>query len=99
MVAKRYCNAGRGPNGAWHRDGGFGHGGNWHGNAQLDCAEQRQLDPRSTFRDLLTEYMHGRIRCPYDEPGRMAAGFTSEEIDDLKAMEAETLARLDKTHA
>lgn len=63
------------------------------------CAEQRQLDPRSTFRDLLTEYMHGRIRGPYDEPGRMAAGFTTEEIDDLKAMEAETLARLDKTHA
>jgi hypothetical protein len=29
----------------------------------------------------------------------MAAGFTREEIDDLKAMEAQTLARLDKTHA
>lgn len=63
------------------------------------CAEQRQLDPRSTFRDLLAEYMHDRIRGPYDEPGRMAAGFTREEIDDLKAMEAQTLARLDKTHA
>ncbi len=62
------------------------------------CAEQRQLDPRITFRELLTEYMHGRIRGPYDEPGRLAAGFTTEEIDDLKAMEAETLARLNKAH-
>ena len=61
------------------------------------CAEQRQLDPRLTFRELLIEYMHGRIRGPYDEPGRMAAGFTAEEIDDLKAMEADTLARLDKS--
>lgn len=59
------------------------------------CAEQRHLDPRSTFRDLLTEYMQGRIRGPYDEPGRMAAGFTREELDDLKIMEKETLARLD----
>lgn len=62
------------------------------------CAEQRQLDPRSTFRELLTEYMQGRIRGPYDEPGRLAAGFTPEEIDDLKVMEAETLARLDGAH-
>lgn len=62
------------------------------------CAEQRQLDPRRTFRDLLTEYMQGRIRGPYDEPGRLAAGFTRDEIEDLKAMEAQTLARLDKTH-
>lgn len=58
------------------------------------CAEQRHLDPRSTFRDLLTEYMQGRIRGPYDEPGRLAAGFTHEELDDLKIMEKETLARL-----
>ncbi|ACX96240.1 protein of unknown function DUF455 [Halothiobacillus neapolitanus c2] len=62
------------------------------------CAEHRQLDPRRTFRDLLTEYMQGRIRGPYDEPGRLAAGFTRDEIEDLKAMEAQTLARLDKTH-
>lgn len=57
------------------------------------CAE-RDLDPRVTFRDLLSEYMAGRIRGPYDELGRMHAGFTAEEMEDLKAMEAETLGRL-----
>lgn len=57
------------------------------------CAE-RDLDPRATFRDLLSEYMAGRIRGPYDELGRMHAGFTAEEMEDLKAMEAETLGRL-----
>lgn len=58
------------------------------------CAEDRGLDPRNTFRDLLSKYMKGRIRGPYDEPGRLAAGFSQEEINDLKAMEAQTLARL-----
>ncbi|MGC9456061.1 MAG: ferritin-like domain-containing protein [Halothiobacillaceae bacterium] len=58
------------------------------------CA-QRNLPPRETFRDLLREYMSGRIRGPYDELGRMEAGFTAEEMEDLKAMERETLARLD----
>jgi uncharacterized ferritin-like protein (DUF455 family) len=59
------------------------------------CCQARDLDPRITFRNLLNEYMNGRIRGPYDEPGRLAAGFTQEEIEDLKLMEAETLARLD----
>ncbi len=58
------------------------------------CAE-RGLDAREHFRQLLNEYMHGRIRGPYDEPGRRQAGFSPEEIADLKAMEADTLARLD----
>lgn len=54
----------------------------------------RGLDPRVTFRDLLSAYMSGRIRGPYDELGRMHAGFTAEEMDDLRAMEAETLGLL-----
>lgn len=58
------------------------------------CAE-RGLDARERFRQLLNEYMHGRIRGPYDEPGRRQAGFSPEEIADLKALEADTLARLD----
>lgn len=57
------------------------------------CA-QRGLDPRVTFRELLTEYMSGRIRGPYDELGRMHAGFTAEEMEDLRALEMETLGRL-----
>jgi len=39
--------------------------------------------------------MSGRIRGPYDELGRMEAGFTAEEIEDLKTLEEETLSRLD----
>lgn len=57
------------------------------------CAE-RGLDARVTFRELLSEYMSGRIRGPYDELGRMHAGFTAEEMEDLRAMEMETLGRL-----
>ena len=55
----------------------------------------RGLNARERFRQLLNEYMHGRIRGPYDETGRRQAGFSPEEIADLKALEAETLARLD----
>lgn len=57
------------------------------------CA-QRGLDARQTFRDLLQQYMSGRIRGPYDELGRMHAGFTAEEMADLRAMEQETLGLL-----
>jgi len=57
------------------------------------CAE-RGLDARATFRELLNQYMSGRIRGPYDELGRMHAGFTPEEMDDLRAMEQETLGLL-----
>ncbi|MEW5837431.1 MAG: ferritin-like domain-containing protein [Pseudomonadota bacterium] len=57
------------------------------------CAE-RGLDARSTFRQLLQEYMSGRIRGPYDEMGRMNAGFSAEEMEDLRAMEQETLRQL-----
>ncbi|HES75845.1 MAG TPA: ferritin-like domain-containing protein [bacterium] len=57
------------------------------------CAE-RGLDARGTFRELLNQYMSGRIRGPYDELGRMHAGFTEEEMDDLRAMEKETLGLL-----
>ncbi|MFI9652975.1 ferritin-like domain-containing protein [Guyparkeria halopsychrophila] len=59
------------------------------------ACEQRGVDPRQTFRELLQHYMAGRIRGPYDEFGRKAAGFTDGEMQDLKDMEAETLAQLE----
>ncbi|WP_372590994.1 ferritin-like domain-containing protein [Guyparkeria sp.] len=59
------------------------------------ACEQRGVDPRQTFRELLQQYMAGRIRGPYDEFGRKAAGFTDGEMQDLKDMEAETLAMLE----
>ncbi|MFP4251873.1 MAG: ferritin-like domain-containing protein [Guyparkeria sp.] len=59
------------------------------------ACEKRGVDPRTTFRELLQQYMSGRIRGPYDEFGRKAAGFTDGEMQDLKDMEAETLAMLE----
>lgn len=59
------------------------------------ACEQRGVDPRATFRELLQHYMAGRIRGPYDEVGRRAAGFSDGEMQDLKDMEAETLAMLE----
>lgn len=56
--------------------------------------QRRGVDARETFRALLEQYMKGRIRGPYDEVGRRAAGFSDAEMADLKEMEAETLARL-----
>lgn len=63
---------------------------------QYHCHE-RKLNARQTFRDLLNEYMAGRIRGPYDEAGRKQAGFSPEELEDLKEMERQTLTRLEMT--
>jgi len=50
------------------------------------CCESRSLNPEQTFRDLLVEYMGGGIRGPFYMEGRLLAGFTQEEMDDLVAM-------------
>ncbi len=51
--------------------------------------EQRGLDYRQTFKELIQQYMKGTLRGPFDEVARMQAGFTSEEIADLNALEIE----------
>lgn len=48
--------------------------------------EQRGLAPAPTFRRLLEEYMHGRVRGPLHRAARRAAGFTEQELDYLEAM-------------
>ncbi|MCW9012843.1 MAG: ferritin-like domain-containing protein [Gammaproteobacteria bacterium] len=50
------------------------------------CA-QRQLESRETFKQLINDYMKGSLRGPYDEVARKQAGFTEQEIADLKALE------------
>ena len=50
------------------------------------CCELRQLNPEQTFRDLLVEYMGGGIRGPFYMEGRLQAGFSQEEMDELVAM-------------
>jgi uncharacterized ferritin-like protein (DUF455 family) len=49
--------------------------------------DQRQLDARATFRGLIDEYMNGSLKGPFDEVVRMQAGFSEEEMADLRAME------------
>lgn len=49
--------------------------------------EQRQLNARETFKQLIQEYMNGSLRGPFDEVARLQAGFSAEEIADLNALE------------
>jgi uncharacterized ferritin-like protein (DUF455 family) len=49
--------------------------------------DQRQLDARVTFRQLIEEYMKGALKGPFDEVVRMQAGFSKEEMEDLRALE------------
>ncbi|WP_018234024.1 ferritin-like domain-containing protein [Thioalkalivibrio thiocyanodenitrificans] len=47
--------------------------------------DQRGLDPDATFGELVAEYMPGRIRPPFHEAARKAAGFTEAEMAILKS--------------
>lgn len=49
--------------------------------------EQRKLDARATFRRLVDEYMKGSLKGPFDAVVRVQAGFSEEELADLRAME------------
>jgi len=49
--------------------------------------EQRGLDYRETFKQLIRDYMKGSLRGPFDEVARLQAGFSAEEIADLNALE------------
>ncbi len=51
--------------------------------------EQRGLNYRETFKQLIQDYMKGTLRGPFDEVARMQAGFSAEEIADLNALELE----------
>lgn len=49
--------------------------------------EQRQLDARSTFRQLVDDYMNGSLKGPFDAVVRLQAGFSEDELADLRALE------------
>jgi len=49
------------------------------------CCELRGIEPEQTFRDLIKEYM-GCLRGPFYEEGRLQAGFSQQEIDELVRM-------------
>jgi len=42
--------------------------------------EQRQLNSEEIFKNLINEYMQGRLRGPFDHDVRKRAGFTEEEL-------------------
>lgn len=46
--------------------------------------EQRQLPMEETFRELLQEYMQGRIKGPLNRDSRLRAGFSEAELDYLE---------------
>lgn len=41
---------------------------------------QRGLDPDQTYRQLLDQYMRGRLRQPFNDEARKAAGFSESEL-------------------
>jgi len=49
--------------------------------------EQRGLEYRAVFKQLIQDYMKGSLRGPFDEVARLQAGFSAEEIADLNALE------------
>ncbi len=46
----------------------------------------RGLIPEETFRELLMEFMGGKLTGPFYIEGRLQAGFTQQEMDDLLVM-------------
>jgi len=50
------------------------------------CCGLQNVEPEATFRGLLHEYMGGSLRGPFYTEGRLQAGFTQDEIDELVKM-------------
>lgn len=55
-------------------------GNYWYGRL---CAE-RGLDPQATFRQLIVQYMGGKLRGPFNWPARIEAGFAEAELEALE---------------
>lgn len=47
---------------------------------------QRDLEPRSTFKDLIEQYFPDGLRGPFNLEARQHAGFSSSELDWLETM-------------
>jgi len=50
------------------------------------CCENKGLEPESTFRELLNEYMGGGLRGPLHTEARLQAGFSEVELEQLVAL-------------
>lgn len=58
------------------------------------CCEQRELEPESTFRQLLREVLQAPVRGPFYTEGRLQAGFSTTELEQLQQLEANWLAEI-----
>ena len=48
------------------------------------CCAQRELNPRSTFQQLIDQYFSGKLRGPFNRQARLAAGFEEDELNQLE---------------
>lgn len=55
-------------------------GNHWYGY----LCEQQGLDAERTFRDLVIQYMDGKLRGPFNWPARIEAGFQESELSALE---------------
>ena len=58
------------------------------------CCELRGLEPEATFRQLLREVLQAPVRGPFYTEGRLQAGFSHEELVQLKSLEDNWLAEI-----
>lgn len=50
------------------------------------CCAEKDLEPITTFRQLLHEHMNGSLRGPFHTEARLQAGFSAEEMQELEKM-------------
>ena len=60
-------------------------GNRWY----LALCEERGLEPHSTFKGLLREHTRGFLSGPFNDKYRKQAGFTDQELADLRELEAQ----------
>lgn len=58
------------------------------------CCELRGLEPESTFRQLLREVLQAPVRGPFYTEGRLQAGFSVSELEQLQQLEENWLAEI-----
>ncbi|PID99960.1 MAG: hypothetical protein CSA79_05820 [Thiothrix nivea] len=51
------------------------------------CCAQRGLEPEAYFRQLLRDVMKAPLRGPFYDEGRLLAGFSAEELEQLRRLE------------
>lgn len=58
------------------------------------CCELQGLEPESTFRQLLREVLQAPVRGPFYTAGRLQAGFSANELEQLQQLEDNWLAEI-----